>query len=49
MLYLLQHLDKLEKKVSQLANSGSGINGMHYKDLLLKIKKIKGEYNKVEK
>ena len=49
VLYLLQHLDKLEKKVSQLANSGSGINGMHYKDLLLKIKKIKGEYNKVEK
>ena len=49
VLYLLQHLDKLEKKVSQLANSGSGINGMHYKDLLLKIEKIKGEYNKVEK
>ena len=49
ILYLLQHLDKVEKKVDQLANSSSGINRMHFNDLKLKLEKIKGEYNKVEK
>ena len=49
VLYLLQHLDKVEKKVSQQANSATGINRQHYKDLELRIQKIKGEYNKVEK
>ena len=48
-LYVLEHLDKVEQKVSQLANHTSGISQRHYKDLLLKIKKIKGEYNKIEK
>ena len=48
-LYVLEHLDKVEQKVSQLADQTSGISQRHYKDLLLKIKKIKGEYNKIEK
>ena len=48
-LYVLEHLDKVEQKVSQLADHTSGISQRHYKDLLLKIKKIKGEYNKIEK
>ncbi len=49
ILYLLQHLEKVEKKISQLVDNASGINRMHYQDLQLKIRKIKGEYNKVEK
>lgn len=48
MLYLLQHLDKVEKVVKAATATATGINRLHYEDLLLKIKKIKGEYNKVE-
>ena len=47
-LYVLQHIDKVEKIVEQQMKESTGINLLHYKDLLLKIKKIKGEYNKVE-
>ncbi len=51
LLYVLQHLDKVENHLKQQvdnAQSGS-VNQLHYKDLLLKVQKIKGEYNKVEK
>ncbi len=48
ILYLLQHIDKVENIVMQQIEQSKGINNLHYKDLLLKIKKIKGEYNKVE-
>ncbi len=48
ILYLLQHLDKVERTVTLQRDQSIGIDNMHYKDLLLRIKKIKGEYNKVE-
>ena len=49
VLYLLQHLDKVEKTVERQKENSTGINNLHYKDLLLRIKKIKGEYTKVDK
>ena len=38
---LLQHLDKVEKVVKAATATATGINRLHYEDLLLKIKKIK--------
>ena len=51
LLYVLQHLDKVENYLKQQADDAQrgSVNQLHYKNLLLKVQKIKGEYNKVEK
>ena len=51
LLYVLQHLNKVENYLKQQADSAQrgSVNQLHYQDLLLKVQKIKGEYNKVEK
>ena len=42
MLYIEQHLDKVEQYLK--AQQASGINALHYKNLLLRIKKIREKY-----
>jgi hypothetical protein len=42
MLYIEQHLDKVEQYLK--AQQADGINGLHYKNLLLRIKKIREKY-----
>jgi hypothetical protein len=42
ILYYEQHLDKVEQYLKSL--QGDGINGLHYKNLLLRIKKIREKY-----
>ena len=42
ILYAEQHLDKVEEYLK--AQTASGINGQHYKNLLLQIKKIREKY-----
>ncbi len=42
ILYLEQHLDRVEQYVKE--QQASGMNGQHYKNLLLRIKKIKEKY-----
>ena len=42
MLYIEQHLDKVEQYLK--AQETNGINALHYKNLLLRIKKIREKY-----
>lgn len=42
VLYAEQHLDKVEDYLK--AQQATGINGLHYKNLLLQIKKIREKY-----
>ena len=42
ILYIEQHLDKVENYLK--AQQQDGINGLHYKNLLLRIKKIREKY-----
>lgn len=42
VIYLEQHLGKVENYLK--AQQGNGLNGLHYKDLLLRIKKIREKY-----
>lgn len=42
ILYLEQHLDKVENYLK--AQHADGLNGLHYKNLLLRIKKIREKY-----
>ena len=42
ILYIEQHLDKVENYLK--AQQADGINGLHYKNLLLRIKKIREKY-----
>ena len=42
MLYAEQHLDKVEDYLK--TQQATGINGLHYKNLLLQIKKIREKY-----
>ena len=42
ILYIEQHLDKVEKYLKNQPTDG--INGLHYKNLLLRIKKIREKY-----
>ena len=42
MLYIEQHLDKVEQYLK--AQEANGINALHYKNLLLRIKKIREKY-----
>ena len=42
ILYIEQHLDKVEKYLQNQPTDG--INGLHYKNLLLRIKKIREKY-----
>ena len=42
MLYIEQHLDKVEDYLK--AQEANGINALHYKNLLLRIKKIREKY-----
>lgn len=42
VLYLEQHLDKVENYLK--AQHADGLNGQHYKNLLLRIKKIREKY-----
>jgi len=49
LLYVLQHLDKVEDYAKAQVNNGSNsINALHYKNILLKAQKIRKEYNKEE-
>lgn len=41
-LYIEQHLTKLEKYLEN--QQGEGINKLHYKDLLLRVKKIREKF-----
>ena len=51
LLYVLQHVEKLENYLKQQVESAQkgSVNQLHYKDLLLKVQKVMGEYNKIEK
>ncbi|MBR5351719.1 MAG: zinc-dependent metalloprotease, partial [Prevotella sp.] len=51
LLYVLQHIEKLENYLKQQVESApkGSVNQLHYKDLLLKVQKVMGEYNKIEK
>ena len=51
LLYVLQHIEKLENHLKQQVESApkGSVNQLHYKDLLLKVQKCMGEYNKIEK
>ena len=42
ILYFEQHLDKVEQYLK--AQQADGTNGLHYKNLLLRIKKIREKY-----
>ena len=42
ILYFEQHLDKVENYLKEQPQEG--INGLHYKNLLLRIKKIREKY-----
>jgi len=42
ILYLEQHLDKVEDYLK--AQQADGLNGLHYKNLLLRVKKIREKY-----
>ena len=42
ILYIEQHLDKVEQYLK--AQETNGINALHYKNLLLRIKKIREKY-----
>ena len=42
ILYIEQHLDRVEKYLKE--QKGDGLNGQHYKNLLLRIKKIREKY-----
>ena len=42
ILYIEQHLDKVENYLK--SQQADGINGLHYKNLLLRIKKIREKY-----
>ena len=42
ILYFEQHLDKVEQYLK--GQQADGINGLHYKNLLLRIKKIREKY-----
>ena len=42
ILYIEQHLDKVENYLK--AQQADGTNGLHYKNLLLRIKKIREKY-----
>ena len=40
-LYVAQHLDKLEAYLKEQAQSATGINALHYADLVRQVKQIK--------
>ena len=42
MLYAEQHLGQIEEYLKQ--QTADGINGLHYRNLLLQIKKIRKKY-----
>ena len=42
ILFIEQHLDKVENYLK--SQQADGINGLHYKNLLLRIKKIREKY-----
>ena len=46
ILYLLQHLTKVENYIKQQLNASpkGSVNAMHYEDLLLRIKKLRDEH-----
>jgi hypothetical protein len=42
ILFIEQHLDKVENYLK--SQHADGINGLHYKNLLLRVKKIREKY-----
>jgi hypothetical protein len=48
VLYVEQHLDKVESYLKQQPQDGS-LNALHYKNLLLRIKKIREQYESGKK
>jgi hypothetical protein len=47
ILYVEQHLDQVENYLK--TQTGEGLNGRHYKNLLLRIKKIRENYESGKK
>lgn len=41
ILYIAQHLDKVENYLQNVSQQQSALNALHYKDLLLRVKKIR--------
>jgi hypothetical protein len=41
VLYIEMHLDKVENYLKNVSQQPSTLNALHYKDLLLRVKKIR--------
>ena len=41
ILYIAQHLDKVENYLQNVSQQQSALNALHYKDLQLRVKKIR--------